>query len=364
MSMKKFMIRIPAAILIVVILSAFLPGRAGAAFAGDREIASKGACVLDFETGTLLYGHEENTKRVPASMTKLLTVFVVYDAIRAGEIGLGSEVRISEEVSDFSYDWRYSNVPLPKDALIKVDVLLDVVLVASACAATVALGEALCGDEEGFIKRMNEKVAKLGIDAVFYDTNGISPDNRISPYGMAVLSLNLLKEHPEVLDKTKKKTITYRSREYKNTNPLLGEYSGMDGLKTGYTDPAGYCFTGTAERGGRRLITVTMGSSTVQKRSEDHRILLDYGFKIADSVINGQTDDKAGVPDAGGTPGSEAGDSGAYLPNSMEGYRLLILRAIELAQNGADVQSEMVLIYAYILSTLILYSEVISGTAP
>ena len=342
--------------LVVIILAAFMPGLAGAAYVGDKEITSKGACVLDFETGIQLFGFEEEKHRVPASMTKMLAVYVIYDAIKAGEISLETTAKISSGVSSFSYNREYSNVPLPKDALVKIDNLLDVVIVVSACAATDALGEALCGDKAAFVKRMNEKVAQLGIDAVFYDSYGGSANNSITPRGMAELSRSLIMDHPEVLKKSQQKTITFRDLKYNNTNPLLGQYSGLDGLKTGSTNAAGNCFVGTAEKDGRRIISVTMGSVSSQARSSDSRILLDYGFTVADSVIAEALNENEQDPGPGEASGSEPENNTVYSVHYIDGYRFLMLRFIEYTQGGADRQSEVVMFSAYLLSTIMQFA--------
>ena len=293
--MKNLRRQISIIVIIVIALSIAAPIQASAADVGGHEIHSQGACVLDFETGIMLYGYQEDTPRVPASMTKLIAVYVIYDAIKAGEISLDTVVKISQGVSKLSVNWDYSNVPLDEGSRHTVSELLDVVVIWSACAATVALGEALCGSEEAFIARMNERVESLGINAHFYDCYGVSASNRISPKGMAMLARCLILEHPEILQITTKRSIKFGGTEYKNTNQLLGEYSGADGVKTGYTDAAGFCFTGTAQRDGRRIIAVTMGS-TQASRFPDTRILLDYGFSVAVNAIQERTRSMGALP--------------------------------------------------------------------
>ena len=283
--MKRLQKQIAIIIVIVIALSMVVPIQASAADVGGKEISSQGACVLDVETGLILYGYREDTQRVPASMTKLIAVYVIFDAIKAGEISLDTAVKISKGVSELSVNWEYSNVPLDEGWSVTVRELLDVVLIWSACAATVALGEVLYGSEAALVARMNERVDSLGIDARFYDCYGVSANNRISPAGMAMLTRCLILEHPEILQITSKRSVTFRGTEYKNTNLLLGDYSGADGVKTGYTDAAGFNFTGTAMRNGRRIVAVTMGSSSVS-RFLDARILLDYGFANADSILS------------------------------------------------------------------------------
>ena len=155
---------------IVIAMSFVLPITAEAASVGGQNVTSQGACIIDFDTGIVLFGHEADTQRVPASMTKLVAVYVIYDAIRDGEISLDTETAVSNSVSDMSYNWEYSNVPIPRGSSVTISELIDVSIIWSACAATVALAEALSGSEEAFVERMNEKVALLGIDAEFHDS--------------------------------------------------------------------------------------------------------------------------------------------------------------------------------------------------
>ena len=363
--MKQIKRGLTATLLIIFILTALPAGSAGAAFVGDIAITSQGACILDFETGIQLYVYREDVLRVPASMTKMLTVYLIYDAIKAGEIKFDTVATISDSVSSFSYNREYSNVPLPKGLTVTIDSLLDVVIVNSACAAATALGEALCGSEEAFVGRMNDKVKKLGVDAVFYDAFGGSPDNMISPYGMAVLSRNLLIDHPEVLKKSQQKTVVFRGSTYKNTNPLLDQYDGVDGLKTGYTDPAMYCFTATAERDGRRLITVTMGSSTGTARGTDSKALLDYGFAVADSVIamhqGGGEETKGGEDRPGGgndLPGGNENGSAPRPPLNSEGFRYIIICFIEYLQAEPDRTADLRLLSSLTAVVLMQFRSV------
>ncbi|MCL2044895.1 MAG: serine hydrolase [Oscillospiraceae bacterium] len=272
-------------LLLAVILTSHVTISASAAVVGGQEITSRGACVIDFDTGLVLFGYNEDTLMAPASMIKLVAAYVIFDAIEAGEISLETVTYISPIVSQLSNNLAYSNVPLPRGTAITIGTLLDLVLVASACGATAALGEALCGTEWAFMMRMNDKLASLGIEGVFYDSYGVSEYNRISPRGIALLARALIRDYPQILEISTKASVTFNDKEYKNTNMLLGDYWGIDGLKTGFTDAAGYCFTGTAQRDARRVISVTMGSNE-NSRFEDSKILLDYGFAVASDVVS------------------------------------------------------------------------------
>jgi len=247
------------------------------AYVDESPISSEAAIVMDYTTGLVIYEFNADELRVPASMTKMIAVYVVFDAIRDGIVSLDTVIGFSEETSIFSYNRAYSNVPMPLDSSYTLSELLDVVIVRSASAATIALGEGLFGSEEALVAKMNEKVNSLGIEASFHDSWGGSPDNRISARGMALLTRELLKEYPGVLYFSSKASVIFDDVEYRSTNLLLGDYESVDGLKTGFTNPAGWCFTGTAIMDERRIISVTMGS--VQGyRFPDSAVLLEYGF--------------------------------------------------------------------------------------
>ncbi|MCL2424740.1 MAG: D-alanyl-D-alanine carboxypeptidase [Oscillospiraceae bacterium] len=262
---------------IVIALCISLSSAAFAGVIGDYTITSEAAIIIDFDTGLVIYEHNADELRVPASMVKMIAVHVVFDAIRDGHITLDTLVEVSESTSEFSFNRAFSNVPLHLDSSYSIRELLDVVIVRSASAATIALGEALFGSEEALIRRMNQKALEHGIPAEFHDSWGGSPENRISARGMAEMTRLLIVEHPEVLDFTSQVYVVFEEIEYVNTNALLVDYEGVDGFKTGFTNPAGWCFSGTATLNGRRIITITMGSVRGY-RFPDTVTLLDYGF--------------------------------------------------------------------------------------
>ena len=260
------------------------PG-AGALVDGN-PISSEAAFVMDFTTGLVIYEFNADELRVPASMTKMVAVFVVFDAIKDGLIGLDTVMEFSEETSNFSYNRAFSNVPMPLESIYTAEQLLEVVIIRSASAATIALGEGIFGSEEALVAKMNNKAEQLGVEATFRDSWGGSPNNRISARGMAEITRALIYEYPEVLTITSMRSVFFDDIEYRNTNLLLTDYEGVDGLKTGFTNPAGWCFTGTALLEERRIISVTMGS--VQGyRFPDSVILLDYGFENYNIKIAG-----------------------------------------------------------------------------
>ena len=282
--MKRFLKPVVHIIMTVVVIALILPQAVFATSLEDNEITSQAAIVIEFATGLVIYEFNADEMRVPASMTKMAAVYVVFDAIRDGLISMDTVTEISDGVSISSYNKAFTNVPMPRESSYTIQELLDVVIVRSACAATVALGEAIFGNEQVMVAKMNEKMDQLGIMAVFFDSWGGSPNNKISARGMAEMTRAFINEYPEVLNITSKSTVVFDGISYSSTNPLFGDYEGIDGFKTGFTNPAGWCFSGTARRGTRRIISVTMGSETGH-RFPDSVILLDYGFANYNSVI-------------------------------------------------------------------------------
>ena len=285
--MKK---RVSIFLCAVMLFSLIFSVPANAAYVGNDYISSYGACVMDYETGDILYEYNGNTPRVPASMTKIMNIYCVYEAIANGEISLDTVVPISSSVYNKSRDPLYQSVlPLYYDTAYTVDEMIDIAVVYSASGAAVALAELVGGGSEAaFVQRMNNKAAQMGIDAYYYDSCGIA-SNKISPIGMATLARNIIRDYPDILVRSSKPYVDFHGERYNTTNHLLDTYyyQGADGLKTGTTVEAGFCFCGTAVRNGRRLISVTMHSSATGQRFIDTARLLDYGFAAANDKYTG-----------------------------------------------------------------------------
>jgi len=248
-------------------------------------VTAKGAVIMDFDTGIVLWGHNEDEMLVPASMIKMVAVHVIYDAIRDGKVTLDTTVTVSSEISTFSRDREFANVPLSTERTYTVKQLLDYVIIRSAGAATLALAEGVFGSEQELIRLMNEKAVDIGVEAEFHDSWGFSSENKITATGMAIMTRALLMEYPEVLDVASQMFLTIGNTEFRNSNLLLGEYDGVDGLKTGFTNAAGRCLVATAYRDGRRIITVIMGATTPRRYPETRR-MLDFGFARADEIVS------------------------------------------------------------------------------
>lgn len=255
----------------------FVPASAAGIPWARPAIISKAAIVVDFETGAVLFSRNADTLRATASFTKMMTVYLVYEAIADGRIGFDTIVPISAYAYDFTLIPNEDNVPLTRSDIYTVDELLDAAIVVSAGAAAVALAELLGGSVSGFCVRMNAKAAQWGINAIFNSASGGSTSTLMTPRAMAVIVRNTLTDFPEVLEKTSKQSIVFHGETYEGSNDLLGVYEGLDGFKTADNSVAGACFAGTARRGDVRIIAVVMGG-TFERRFKDTAALLDFGF--------------------------------------------------------------------------------------
>ncbi len=265
------------AVLIIIAINVF----SLCAYADAPAVLSAAAFAEDYYSGEVLYVKDADTARVPASMTKLMTVYCVYDALANGEIGLYTPVNISANVYSKFSGSDYQCVLLDKTGPFTVDELLDSVMVYSACDSAYALAELIGGGSEAaFVKRMNAKVQSLGLNAWYNDSCGLV-DSLISPRSMADLARCIIRDYPQVLTRSSKRFIYFHGRIYYSSNKLLGSYyyEGADGLKTGTKSTAGYCFCATALRGGRRIITVVMNAPSTLQRFADSVNLLNYGFE-------------------------------------------------------------------------------------
>jgi len=270
-------------VVLLLISNAGIQAPASATDVGGTRITAAGAIVMDVETGTILFEHNAYVRRAPASMTKMMTVYLVYEAIANGSIGFDTIVPISQYAADFSRQPGETNVPLNRTGRYTVDELLDVVIVMSAGGAAVALAELVGGSRNAFYRMMNNKVAEWGADAEFHSASGGSTHTRMTPHAMAVITRQSILEFPEMLEKTAMTSVTFRGRTYPSTNHLLGVYEGIDGFKTGTNSVARECFSGTAQRGDVRLVSVVMGSSS-GRRFSDTTTLLNYGFAAMEEI--------------------------------------------------------------------------------
>ena len=254
---------------------ALIQPAAGAAAAPEVEAGA--AVLMERETGTVLYESHSHDKLEPASVTKIMTLLLVMEAIDGGTVRLEDVITVSSSAAAMGG----SQVYLKEGEQMTVDELLKAVAVVSANDAAVALAEHLAGSEAAFVERMDRRAAELGMkDTNFVNCTGLPAAGHLtSAYDIALMSRALM-AHPKIRDYTTIWMDTIRGGQFQlsNTNKLVRFYSGCTGLKTGSTDSALYCLSATAEREGMELIAVVLKADTSEKRFEAAKSLLSYGF--------------------------------------------------------------------------------------
>ncbi|MBE6830156.1 D-alanyl-D-alanine carboxypeptidase family protein [Clostridium sp. KNHs216] len=271
MKLKK----LSACFLVVLMLISVLPVKAAAL--SDTEVKAPSAVLMESQTGKILYEKNSHEKRPCASITKVMTLLLVMEALDSGKIKLTDMVSTSEHAASMGG----SDIWLKPGETMSVDDMLKATVVASANDAAVALAEYVSGSEDEFLQQMNQKAKTLGMkDTVFKNCNGLDEDGHVtSAYDVALMSRELIK-HTKIFDYTKiwMENIRDGKTQLVNTNKLLKTYKGITGLKTGTTGKAGSCMTATAERDNVKLISVILGAADTKTRFSAASALLDYGF--------------------------------------------------------------------------------------
>lgn len=265
----------------IIILTFFLPN-VKAEETEDLAPNATSAIMIEASTGEILFRKNENEKLAPASMTKMMSMLLIMEEIEKGNLNWDEEITASANASSMGG----SQIFLEAGEKMTVTDMLKGIAIASGNDATVAMAERIAGNEEAFVNRMNKRVQELGLkNTNFVTATGLDADNHYSSaYDMALIAKELVK-HEKILEFTG----TYEDYLRKdssspfwlvNTNRLVRFYSGVDGLKTGFTNTAGYCLTATAKKDDMRLITVVMNEPDTAKRSSDTTKMLDYGFNV------------------------------------------------------------------------------------
>lgn len=248
--------------------------------ADTLAVNAKSAIMIEESTGKVLFENNADEKRAPASMTKVMTLLLIMEHVESGKIKLTDKVPITDNASSMGG----SQVFLETGTEMTVDELIKAICIASGNDAAVAMAEFVGGSEENFVKMMNDKAKELGMKNTNYENpHGLDSENHYtSARDMAIVANELVK-HKKIL----KYSSTYEEYLNKpdgtstwmvNTNKLIRYYSGLDGLKTGFTETAGYCLTATALKNDMRLITVVMGEDSSEIRNKETVELLNYGF--------------------------------------------------------------------------------------
>ncbi len=260
----------------------------------NMEIKGKSALLMDITTGTVLYEQNPHEKLAPASVTKVMTMLLIMEAIDSGKIGWDDTVTASEAAAAKGG----SKIYLKAGETMSVTDMVKSIAVSSADDCACAMAEHLAGSEAGFVEQMNNRAKELGMnDTHFVNCTGLdddpdAKDHLTSAYDIAIMSRELMKNHPDIQKFTTIWMDTVRNGAFglANTNKLVRFYPGATGLKTGFTANAGYCLSATAQRDGLGLIAVVMGCETSQDRFGACKQLLDYGFAnfaLIEPVITG-----------------------------------------------------------------------------
>ena len=268
--MRKFL---AGCLAVVMLFSLTAVGRAE-----ELAVESEACLLMEKTTGEVLYAVNEHAKLEPASVTKVMTLLLVMEAIDAGTLHYDDTVTASAHACSMGG----SQIWLKENEKMSVEDMLKAVCVASANDCSMALAEHLAGSEAAFVEKMNQRAKELGMhDTTFRNPTGLPAEGHVtSAYDIAVMSRELILNHPDIRRYTTIWMDTLRDGTFglSNTNKLIRYYEGATGLKTGSTDGAMYCLSATAERDGMELIAVILKSPTSTQRFESAKVLLNYGF--------------------------------------------------------------------------------------
>ncbi len=271
--------KIGCMLLVMVLLLGWLPQGVSAV---ELDVAGKGAVLMDAATGTILYEKNAHEKLAPASVTKVMTMLLIMEAIDSGKIGWEDMVTASETAAAKGG----SQIYLKAGENMSVTDMLKSIAVSSANDCACAMAEHIAGSESAFVELMNRRAKELGMnDTNFVNCTGLDDDpeaqnHLTSAYDIAIMSRELLTKHPDIKKFTTIWMDTVRGGTFglSNTNKLVRFYRGCTGLKTGYTSSAGHCLSASACRDGMELIAVVLGAESSQERFESCKQMLDYGF--------------------------------------------------------------------------------------
>lgn len=240
------------------------------------QTAAKQAYLVDATTGAVLFDKNGGTAMPTSSMSKIMTAYLVFDAIKSGQLRMDQSLPVSEKA------WRMegSKMFVQIGTTVPVSELIQGVIVQSGNDACVVLAEAVAGSEDVFARRATEKAKELGAaNTNFANATGLpNPTHYSTPRDLALLSWRLMNDFPEHFHYYSQKEYTYNNIKQGNRNPLLYSMNGADGMKTGHTEAGGYGLIGTAQRDGRRLIVVINGTDSMQARADESRRLLEWGY--------------------------------------------------------------------------------------
>ena len=273
-------VRLIAAALLALVLAA-------PASAELFETRAEHAILIDVDTDSVLFQKDADVRMPPASMAKLMTVAVIFDALKTGKLKLDDEFVVSENA------WRTGGASSGGSTMfaklgssIKLDDLIHGIIIQSANDGCITVAEGMEGSEAAFAERMNAEAKKLGLTSShFRNATGLpDPDQYMTARDLAILAKHLVVDFPEYYPIYSQTEFTWNKIRQQNRNPLLDMGIGADGLKTGYTEDSGYGLVGSAVRDGQRLLLVINGTKTEKERAEEARKLIDYGYRAFERV--------------------------------------------------------------------------------
>ncbi|MBS0358094.1 MAG: D-alanyl-D-alanine carboxypeptidase, partial [Proteobacteria bacterium] len=258
------------------------------------NVDAKAFVLMDANTGKILASQNENEHRAPASLTKIMTLYVVADALKSGRIHMNDQVLVSEKA------WRAkgSRMFIKVGQTVPLSDLIQGAAVASGNDACIALAEHVAGSEESFAALMNQEAQALGMtNTHFADSNGLPAENHYSSaHDLAILAKAFVHNFPEEYKWFQQKWFTYNNIKQPNRNRLLWQNPVVDGMKTGFTDDAGFCLVASGQQNGMRLISVIMGADSEKVRRAETQRLLTYGFRFFESPKLYQANQKLADP--------------------------------------------------------------------
>jgi D-alanyl-D-alanine carboxypeptidase (penicillin-binding protein 5/6) len=267
----------------LVLACVFSPAYAQISAPSAPALGAKGYLLLDFDSGQVLASKNPDERLDPASITKLMTAYAVFRAIKSGQIGIDDEVLVSEKA------WRTpgSRMFIEVGTRVPVRDLLPGMIVQSGNDASVALAEYVAGTEDSFAQVMNQLAAELGMTNTSYrNSTGLPAEGHYtSASDIAKLATALIKEFPDYYKWYSQREFSYNGITQGNRNSLLWRDDTVDGIKTGYTENAGYCLVSSAKRDGMRLISVVLGTKSPSARANESQALLNYGFRFFETQL-------------------------------------------------------------------------------
>ncbi len=305
-------------LLVLVMVLGMVPQKARAV---ELEVGGKSAVLMELSTGKILYEKNAHEPLAPASVTKVMTMLLIMEAIDAGQIGWEDTV----VASDAAAAKGGSQIYLKAGESMKVSDMLKSIAVSSANDCACAMAEHIAGSESAFVDKMNQRAKELGMEHTYFvnctglDDDPNAKEHLTCAYDIAIMSRELMLNHPEIQKFTTIWMDTVRDGAFglSNTNKLIRFYPGATGLKTGFTSGAGYCLSATAKRDDMELVAVVMGAQTSQERFAACKGMLDYGF-ASFAVVKPEIDGTLSVPVVLGKQETVAAVAGEYAPVLIE----------------------------------------------